>query len=862
MRPDAPFGRRLASYLAIPSLPEDYLRLLVAYVAMHDMGKAAHGFQDKIRLARPAPTALTGHVLTLLHALSATLHQSNSPLAILDTDMRSHYPDQMESGQLLQEIYCHHGRPWDTTDNPAAQLLVMNSNIWNPTVDRDPGAYANRLWQEAKKWVALSGPINPLPRPLTPEASQLLAGIVTLSDWLGSTTRFFPFTPSAEQDPKDYWQLAQDRAEKACRAAELIPRPVHLGFTGRPLLDLLFPNIFGQASAQATDLQLNIANQDLPNSGALFCIESDTGSGKTEAALTLYARLRESGHVSGLVFALPTRATALGMHRRIQSLLKTLYPENSQPTLVLAIGGQDHGPLTSSASPWSSPSPTEPDAVDSPSIPWASEGSKKFLSAEIVVGTVDQVLLAGMPVKHAHLRLAALSRHLIVVDEVHAYDRYMTAILSNLLRLHTTRHGYALLMSATLAISARLQYALTPPTRILPMPLLPEAIARPYPLVSIEEPPHLGSRRVREIPLSSPPGRSRTISWSLTDKDKYIQSAIKAAQSGARVCVLHNTVTGVLETHKAIAAKHASLLWRPNGSSSPAVYHSRYTPPDRSHLDASVLADFGPGSTTQGTILIATQVIEQSLDVDFDYLIADLAPVDLLIQRLGRLHRHIRLRRPPGYATPVLSILAPDPVKGFGPYLKGGKPGHGWGRVYEDLADLELTLRLVLRHPQIHLPNMARQLIEEVYHPEISTQLASISGWGSYDQKRQGVSINRHGMGMRARLPFDKRYSDLTDLYNRTQEESIHTRLGDDSIKLLLPSPVPSYHGQSSANHVLLPYAILANLELKQQPIAGIKMNVGPAETKVALPNGATLTYAATGWSWTYPKSQDKEVSV
>jgi len=211
------------------------------------------------------------------------------------------------------------------------------------------------------------------------------------------------------------------------------------------------------------------------------------------------------------------------------------------------------------------------------------------------------------------------------------------------------------------------------------------------------------------------------LGWRLCDEHMGLTHAVTAARAGARVCVLRNTVGGARDTVARLRDEDAGdLLWRPCGSKYTPAYHSRYTLPDRKALDRAVLASYGRGcSSGSGRILVATQVAEQSLDVDFDVLVTDLCPIDVLLQRLGRVWRHRERDALRPDACSAVQAWVIEPAAGFEPLLQRRYGGlNGWGTVYEHLGLLELTRRTVSGTPEIALPRDNRSLVESVYHTQ------------------------------------------------------------------------------------------------------------------------------------------------
>ena len=256
-------------------------------------------------------------------------------------------------------------------------------------------------------------------------------------------------------------------------------------------------------------------------------------------------------------------------------------------------------------------------------------------------------MLAGLQVKHAHLRGSALSRSLLVIDEVHASDAYMTEVLAHLLKGHLAAGGYAMLMSATLGSRARVRWTGEP------QPDFKAACATPYPAVWVEE----------EAPRAATARRSKEVSLQTVatmDPAETAKLAVSAAKRGARVLVVRNTVKEAINTWQAVQGTgNASLLMQAQGF--PALHHGRFAVEDRELLDKAVEATLDPKrarGSSSGCIVLGTQTLEQSLDIDADLLITDLCPMDVLLQRIGRLHRH-DLPRPTGFeVAPSTGIAA------------------------------------------------------------------------------------------------------------------------------------------------------------------------------------------------------------
>lgn len=815
-------------------------RTTVALAFLHDIGKVQHGFQRRRDPAVAISPSWRGHVRPLLDSAGRV-----APLTARLRRIAAH----VGGTDALWTAICHHGRPHlarTLTGNPAP--------YWAADGERDPLHQLDRLIELAMGFSGLAEAAEGCDWPSP--ALHLLAGVVTLADWLGSSSRFFPFTPEADLDPPRYWARARAQAAAACEHVGLAPRVIQLARGGAALAQL-FPETFPRHAP--TVFQAHVAEMALPDPGTRLLVESDTGSGKTEAALTLFGRLRAAGLVDALFFALPTRATATSMLKRVEDVVDSLYPETARPGVALAVGGRQQ------------PHPSEqaralrevqyPDEADPALLArWTSKSTRHAMAAEVVVGTVDQALLAALAVRHAHLRLAGLSRALIVVDEVHAYDRYMTTVLRHLTDLHTSNGGIVLFMSATLASDARTMLGSREAREVGP-PSIAASIERPYPSLSV-----LSARDPgwQETHLPASAGRTRHVRWHLAPEHDALDQASAAAAQGARVLILRNTVRDARATHAFLTAKGATdRLWQPAAGRSAAIYHSRYTRADRALLDEAMVRDFGKGSTLRGVLAVATQVAEQSLDIDFDLLVSDLAPIDVLIQRLGRVHRHERPDRA-GIAAPSVVVIEPNVPFTTLVEARRRLSGFGHGTVYADLGDLELTRRLIAERPGATLPAESRTLVESVYHPEVRAALAAESaGWARHLEGRDGDDL---GFALHAEvcvIRFDQPYTSRENVQrfsgqaqnDGANEAAIRTRIGDDRVRIELPAEVPNAFAinEPGDRHVDVDSRVLAQARISGDDLERLQATEWSSDdtrgTSFRL-GPLFFSYRPQGWHW------------
>lgn len=715
---------------------------LAALVYLHDLGKLEPGFQAKARPDLRCPADVNHSVYGII-MLRRAFETRTDPLHGIACEIEK-WGDGW--GDLMMAIFAHHGRPVEAPPTYGPPRTVAGYDRAGATAD-----YLH-LWNEA--WPD-HGAAQPLPA--TPAFVHLIAGLTALADWIGSDRRFFAF--DAEPGP-GYPTHARNAASHALRVIGLDAGDA------KPATD--FAKVAGgDYSPRAAQRMVGRAD---PADSKLVLLEAETGSGKTEAALWRYALLHAAGLVSGLYFAVPTRAAARQLHRRVNAAVRRLFGAEA-PEAVLAIPGQLlSGEATGQRLPgfetrWDDAPGTQP-------ARWAAEHATRYLAASVAVGTVDQAMLAGLRVKHAHLRGAAMNRSLLVIDEVHSSDAYMTEILSELLDGHLAAGGHAMLMSATLGSNAR--------SRLLKLPLpdLNAAISAPYPA--------LWSRGIGNPETAPADTRPKAVTMKTLPTMAPAETArlaMDAAYKGARVLVIRNTVTAACATFDAvIAAGCGDLLLQVSGR--PALHHSRFAAEDRNLLDRAVESLLAPEKDRRqkGAIVIGSQTLEQSLDLCADYLITDLCPVDVLLQRIGRLHRH-DLPRPAGFQHPACLVLCPeaglDPltkpafVNGLGAWMP--KDGSIQG-IYMDLACLSLTEGLIAAHPVWRIPEMNRELVERATHPAARTEEIARRGqaWTDYDARHIGREASHRGQArnwlLQRNKPFPDRFPD--------KDEIVQTRLG------------------------------------------------------------------------------------
>jgi len=765
---------------------------LAVLAMLHDIGKANMGFQLKVfRELR----AQAGHIRELAPLLDPATPDEDLRSAFINAlpaGIDHWFPDDQVAYSYFLAIFSHHGRPLRFKGEHQGTLVPLWRRWWRRHGRWDPMAAVAEIGRWSRQmFPAAFEPCVP-PLPAEPRFHHRFAGLLMLADWLASHPLWFPVEKVSLEERLRH---SRQMAPKVLAMVGLDVRPM------RPVLDSIsggFDSRFGFAPRplQAAVDQLD---PDDPRS-RLVIAESETGSGKTEAALNWWFKLFRAGKVDGLYFALPTRVAAREIYGRIHRTICRWFPDPSlRPVTLLAVPGyaQVDGvpearmlPSEDAANLWE-----DEDALRRQQRRWAGERPKRYLAATVAVGTIDQALLSIVQTSHAHLRSVCLDRSLLVVDEVHASDVYMSRLLEQLLSHHLSVGGYAMLLSATLGSEARYRY-LKAAGASSSLPDSKSAESSPYPLVTVADGKSLcipsydnvqKEVRVELLPYAFRP-------------EAVLDRLIAALRAGARVLVIMNTVDRAIALQRACES-HPDIdpAWMFRCMNVNCPHHGRFAPEDRLVLDAGVSERWGPDSPPGPVLLIGTQTLEQSLDIDADLMVSDLAPADVLLQRIGRLHRH-RRQRPAGFESPArLIVLVPPDSLAAALDERGNVKSHyrrlGYGSVYEDLRTLELTWKVLSESPIVSVPRDNRMLVERVTHPE---NLASLEGiaWKRHSDIIEGGRLARAIAANFAAASYT-RYFGSEEAEFQEFGEQIAVRLDIDNLQLPLSQPIVSPFGQT-----------------------------------------------------------------
>ena len=810
--------RRLARAGEVDSLDDGTAARLALFAALHDIGKVNTGFQTQIWRDADLPPGQrkphrAGHTLDLVPVLKG----DDSVTARWFFDALDWWNAATQSWDDRDgETFCglfiaalsHHGLPVRLDGAPS-----HNPAIWRDYGSLNPSEYVQRVGELVRQWFPGAWESGTAPLPPAAAFQHMFLGLCILADWIGSNEAWFPF---CDEPRDDYMVEARKKARNAIQDIGLDLHEQRSQFVEVPSFSELFPHI----SLPPNAIQ-EAAAQDTPLDEHLVIIESETGSGKTEAALWRFARMYKRELVDGLYFALPTRAAATQLHQRVTRFIERMFPDDCRPETVLAVPGYLRtGDITGTQlqdyEVWWDDHPD----VATRHRRWSAESAKRYMAAQIAVGTVDQAMMSALKVKHAHMRAACLTRNLLVVDEVHASHTYMRRILKALLDAHLGAGGYALLMSATLGSAARRQWLSSVRLSLDDAPPLDGAINSPYPSVSVTSTDGEsvvavgGNSREKNVSVAAEP--------LMHDFNVVAERALKAARDGAKVLVIRNTVGYAIDTQQAVeqaaANANSNLLFALDGALT--LHHGRFALDDRRLLDLEVERRLGKDRTPGGMVVVGTQTLEQSLDIDADLLITDLCPMDVLLQRIGRLNRHLRDDRPAGYDSPRCIVLTPD-GDDLSPLLQRASNRNGlgpYGNVYEDLRILEITRRLIGEFPNWNIPTMNRELVERATHPVALEAIVQELGdaWRVHANSLTGGMLAEGMTAQSAIIQRDKSFFiDNHDVLFETVEERIRTRLGDEGIDVEFGPPPPSpFDPDRRIDRITLPVRWLAGVEV------------------------------------------------
>ncbi|MER7128239.1 CRISPR-associated helicase Cas3' [Streptosporangium saharense] len=703
---------------ALPEGEADARKLAVWLATTHDIGKATPAFACQVE------------------SLATAMHEAGLEMPVRErlTDRRL-APHGLAGLVLLQEWLIerygwaktttlqfgivaggHHGVPPTSLDvknlNDHPELLRTPScaKRWRDVqweiLDRCARVceVGDRLvaWREAK---------------LTQPAQVLLTGLVIVADWIASNSDLFPYFPDAAN------QSDEERVGAAWRGLDL-PSPWRATEPVGEAADLFASRFSLPAGARIRPVQehaVRLAREmDVPG---LMVIEAPMGEGKTEAALAVAEIFAARSGAGGCFVALPTMATGSAMFPRLLKWLRRLPGERRSVLLAhsKAALNDDYAELMRAGK--RGMRAIEQDGErrrgQRPTVLVAHRwlrGAKKGMLASFVTGTIDQLLFMGLKSRHLALRHLALAGKIVVIDEAHAYDAYMNSYLDRVLTWLGAYRVPVVVLSATLPAARRRELAEAyAGAKEGHESFVKLEAAEGYPLLTTVQP---GGEPTCEPVAAS--GRETAVLLERLgdDLDELRDRLAKELAEGGCALVVRNTVDRVLET--------AACLREEFGAENVTVAHAQFIDLDRAAKDAGLLDRFGPPERSERRrpvgrphIVVASQVAEQSLDIDFDLLVSDLCPIDLLLQRMGRLHRHVRDDRPEPLRTARCLVTGADWTATPIEPVKGSRAVYGAYALLRSAAVLEpyLTGSAPTGHA-VRLPQDISPLVQRAYGPE------------------------------------------------------------------------------------------------------------------------------------------------
>ncbi|MDP2877591.1 MAG: CRISPR-associated helicase Cas3' [Holophaga sp.] len=701
--------------------------------ALHDLGKISPGFQRKC----PAWLAENGLVeIDRNCGWSKTTESSHAKVthAAVQKSLVEFGSERGTASCIATLLGAHHGRIQSLPDSRPFQP--------NGTAESRSGI----LWEEererAAKGILQAFDTNPSSLLLAKDDPSLwwLAGLTTVADWIGSDELVFP-TVGGMQD-----EQRSTHASEATRQIGFAPPSVVSG--------LGFAELFGfPEGTHPNDMQIKA--RELIQGPGVYVIEAPMGIGKTEAALWVAYELMATRQARGIYFALPTQATSNRIHIRMSEFVKRIAPSAASSRLI-------HGHswmMSDLGQPELNPTgATKSDREDARvGSDWFAS-AKRSLLAPFGVGTIDQALLGVVAAKHFFVRRFALAGKVVILDEVHSYDLYTGTLIDKLVEVLRGLGCTVIILSATLTGKRRNQLVPAPdqqdtdPTR------------SPYPLISGA--PETGD--AASIPCVAPPPKHVEVQFQ--QGDVALSRALELASQGGVVLWICNTVHAAQEWY-------ARAIQGAGGSFPIGLLHSRFPFWRRNELENEWMTRLGKeGQGRCGCILVSTQIVEQSVDLDADLMITELAPTDMLFQRMGRLWRH---ERPGRVGHPSLIILEEsmtlDALRLMGPKAIVEALG-AKAFVYSPYVLLR-SLEVWISKKDVILPDQIRPLIEATYaeqsaefEPEGWKEIADPASWEKLFDERYAMDLSRKFLATRNTNIWQQALDDVEGTQTRLNE--------------------------------------------------------------------------------------------
>lgn len=758
---------------------EQMQALLPPVIALHDIGKATPAFQAKWDPARSLLAA--GGLGQLPKPPPGLRPHGPAGFPMLQQIFMTRFRwDERVAEPVARAVASHHGLPVTA----GARDIKANDIDWAIRPEtQDVWTSARRAVVDAVVRVAALGEgEHPPPRPSGPGIVHLM-GATTVLDWIASQEEVFGCWHSSDDisalvalhSAAYFEERALPRAAEALAHAGLPKRRDTPASAGGPRFADLFPAFAPHACQSMAEEFLGTAPGQF-----LLVVEDAMGQGKTEIALMAVAHGRSLG-AAGTYFALPTRATSDQAFRRLREFLEgQLVAHGEQMHLLHSTAWMNDGYRDLRIADMRDEGDHAAGLVASE---WFARPKRGLLGTN-AVGTIDQAMLGALTVRHHWVRLWGLAGKVVVLDEVHAYDTYMTAVIERLVGWLGALGASVVLLSATLPARRRRDLVeafqvgagwqvCSPDTSTYPRVML---ATRNAVRAAGPDPQEVSTRRLH-------------LEWCDGAPDAIAREVSKADTSGGCIAIVCNTVRRAQEVFDTVRG----LLPGEADDGAPLVhlFTSRFRNCERRDIEGLVRRRYGKeGEGVErppAAVLVATQVVEQSLDIDFDLMVTEFAPADLILQRAGRVHRHPGRPRPPGLADARVLVVRPDAADDGEPEFESGTR-----RVYEEHVLVRTLAALGGLPREMSLPVDIDRVVQETYADDSRPPDALRRAWErtAVDaRRREEVELTNAAAGVIAhpgRAPFES----PSRLWNPEDEaEDVATRLGADSRMLVVATP-------------------------------------------------------------------------
>ncbi|NLU36778.1 MAG: CRISPR-associated helicase Cas3' [Clostridiales bacterium] len=747
-------------------------QLFVFLSCVHDLGKATPVFQ--VKKAFPLNTELDMQIEEKIQAAGLPLRPSSDFISAKNT------PHSLATQVLLLKAGCpvnaavvlgsHHGKPLESHAIENYEIHAFNYHL-EKEGKNEWTAVQSELLNYALEMAGFSD-IKELPD-VALKSQVLLSALIIMADWIASNEEYFPYI-----DIEDIPELLnyKKRVEEAWKKLSL-PYPWKAS-NAWVSIDI-YKERFGFSGANTMQSAVEQAAAEIIEPG-IFVLEAPMGSGKTEAALACAEIFASKTNRSGVFFALPTQATSDGILPRMIEWINRLESEDLH-TIELAHSKAQFNEDIQSLRFLNGSTDVGVDEEMGAFVHQWFGGSKKALLADFVVGTIDQLLLAALKQKHVMLRHLGLAGKVVIIDECHAYDAYMGQYLKRALNWLGVYKVPVIVLSATLPAENR--------------KMVIDAYLNKD-LITVQQSDPLG--RGPTVQNKSPESWTKSLNYPLityTDGSRIIQKSISAEESSLKVNIgfisdeqladkLDELLTeggcaGIIVNTVKRAQKLASTLSDRFGSEIVRLLHSQFITPDRISLENELRIELGKPEISirpSKRIVIGTQVLEQSLDIDFDALFTDICPMDLLLQRIGRLHRHNRPR--------------PEKLKKATCFVLGVKD-EGFEEGSEAVYGKYLLMRTkAMLPPIINIPKDIPSLVQDVYDDNLDLE-PEPAGYIEAKEKHKKLVKNKEKKAgtFRLNLPWPGFSYNLLGWLNKNitdQHGEAAVRDTDESIEVLL----------------------------------------------------------------------------